>query len=101
MFLKKTLIEVKENDQHHIILKYFGIPQHRHTIETSHVKFRLLIERYTQFDFFEKSLCLGSSLRFVYYFSRKTFLMLYSQLTKFHCSIVFFSCDIGYCVYYN
>ena len=45
------------------------------------------------FDFSEKGLGTVSVLHFVYDFSRKMFLMLYSNytLTKFHCLIAFTS----------
>ena len=48
------------------------------------------------FVFLKKGLGIVSARRFVYDFSRKIFLMLYSiNLTKFDCPIVFTSWDIA------
>ena len=48
------------------------------------------------FSFLEKDLGIVSSPHFVYDFSTKMFLMLYSSnWPKFHCLIAFTSCDIG------
>ena len=52
-------------------------------------------------NFPEKGLGLVSPPHFVYNFSRKMFLILYSTNTKYHCLIAFTSRDIGQYVYYN
>ena len=46
-------------------------------------------------NFPEKGLGLVSPPHFVYNFSRKMFLILYSTNTKYHCLIAFTSRDIG------
>ena len=78
------------------VLIYFDSPQFRIQLKKKLYKTLDYCSRdMFNLNFPEKGLGLVSSPHFVYNFSRKMFLILYSTNTKYHCLIAFTSRDIG------
>ena len=78
------------------VLIYFDSPQFRIQLKKKLYKTLDYCSRdMFNLNFTEKGLGLVSPPHFVYNFSRKMFLILYSTNTKYHCLIAFTSRDIG------
>ena len=79
-----------------LVLIYFDSPQFRIQLKKKLYKTLDYCSRdMVNLNFPEKALGLVSPPHFVYNFSRKMFLILYSTNTKYHCLIAFTSRDIG------